>query len=61
MELYDNHFSILCIVLLFADDTKTFGKWFDLSSIQTDLSNVITWGAKNRTDFNFEKFEQIRL
>ena len=36
-------------------------KLFDLSSIQTDLSNIITWGAENRNDFNFEKFEQIRL
>ena len=61
MELYDKHFSILCIVLLFADDTKIIGNWFDLSSIQTDLNNATTWAAENRIDFNFEKFEQIRF
>ena len=31
---------------LYADDTKNFGNGFDLSSIQTDLSNVLIWAAK---------------
>ena len=46
MELYDKLFSILWnVILLFADDTKLIGNWFGLSSIQTDLSNAITWAA----------------
>ena len=52
-DIIDNFF------LLYADDTKIIGNWFDLSSIQTDINNVITWAAENRIDFNFDKSEQI--
>ena len=45
---------------LYADDTKIFRNGFDLSSIQTDLSNVIFWAAENRIEFNFDEFEQTR-
>ena len=33
---------------LYADDRKNFGNVFDLFSIQTDLSNVLIWAAKNQ-------------
>ena len=41
--------------------TTLIGNSFDISSIQTDLNNVITWAAENRNDFIFDKFEQIRF
>ena len=46
--------------LLYAGDTKVIGNWFDLSLIQTNLSNVITC-AGNRIDFDFDQFEHLRF
>ena len=48
---------------LYADNTEVFGNWFDLSSIQTDLNNAITWAAENRIDFSCDQltFEQLRF
>ena len=52
-EIIDNPF------FLYADDTKVNGKWFDLSSIQTDLNNVITWASENSIDFIFDKMKKL--
>ena len=47
--------------VVYEDATKTNGNCFDLSSIQTHISNVNTWAAENRIDFNFDNLEQIRF
>ena len=33
---------------LYDDDTKIIGKLFEISSNQTDLTNVITWEPKKQ-------------